>query len=160
MKKFEDYIRDQREEFDDFLPPEGHFKRFSEKLDRTKGRNYYLIRIAAIFILGILITGISFYSIRNFNMNHNIYASVDEDLKDAIYYYSSMNSEMEQEIEEMKFEDNSEKKQILKDIETYDEGINKIEQDLKDFPDDERVRNAVISHHKGKTALLNIIIAQ
>ena len=159
MNNLEEHIRNQREEFDDLLPPEGHFERFNDKLNKKMSAKSYVMRIAAIFIVGIIITGVSFYSIRNLNMNNNIYASADKDLQEAVYYYASINNEMEDKIKEMDIED-AEKEQILKDIDTYDQGFEEIKEDLKDYPEDERVKNAVISHHRGKTAMLNIIISR
>ncbi|MCF8389809.1 MAG: hypothetical protein K9H12_03890 [Bacteroidales bacterium] len=160
MSKLEDLIRARKEDFNDNFPPDGHFERFKKKLPLTRTIGFSFLQMASVIIFGLLITSVSIYFIRSLNSDNRMYASHDDELKEVLYYYEGLNSEMEQKILEMEFEDNSEKEALLKDIENYDEGLNQIEEDLKKFPNDERVRNAAISHQKGKTALLNIIISQ
>lgn len=160
MNKFENHIKEKREYFNDSIPPEGHFERFMTKLPEKARPQFGFLRIASVLIFGLLITTIGLYSIRTYNSSKQVYASQENDLKEAINYYAGLNSELENTISNMEFEHLSQKEELLNDIKSYDEGLDKIEEDLENFPDDERVRNAAISHYKGKTALLNIIISQ
>lgn len=161
MNELEKYIRNKRDEFDDSLPADGHFERFQEKLE-VKAKRKFLIhfQLAAAIIIGIIITGVSIYSIGFSNTENKPYATFDQEIKETIYFYSQQNIEMEQKINSLNFSSESEKDEIFKDIKSYDKNIDKINEDLKIFPSNERVRSALIEHHKGKTELLEFIIAQ
>ena len=161
MNELEKQIRNMREEFDDSLPPDGHFERFRGKLDNTPKRNFIVqLRIAATIMIGVLITGISIYSLGFTKNDNKLYTSFDQEILETIYFYSQQNIEMEQEIDKLNFSNKTEKHQIFQDIKLYDKNINKIKEDLKMFPSDERVKNALIEHHRGKTELLEFIISQ
>ena len=161
MNDLEKQIKNRREEFDNSLPPEGHFERFREKLDLKPKRNFlFSLRIAAAILAGAIIIGISIYSMGLSNTESKFYASFDQELKETVYFYSTMNAEMEKEINELNFSTETEKHEILRDIKSYDKNINKIKEDLIMFPSDERVRNALIEHHRNKTELLEFIISQ
>jgi len=160
MNKLENHIREKREDFNDNMPPEGHFERFMKKLPEKRKFQFDFLKIASVLIFGLLITTIGIYSIRSFNSSKQVYASQENDLNEAINYYAGINSELENTINNMEFEDSAQKEELLSDIKLYDEALGDIEKDLENFPEEERVKNAAISHYKGKTALLNIIISQ
>ena len=161
MNDLEKYIKNKREAFDDSLPPEGHFERFREKMDVNPKRHFlFSLRIAAAILAGVIIAGISIFSLGLSNTESKFYASFDQELKETIYFYSTKNAEMEEEINKLNFSDETEKHEIFRDIKSYDRNIDKIKEDLIMFPSDERVRNALIEHHRSKTDLLEFIISQ
>ena len=162
MDKLRDFIQENISEFDHLHPSEGHFDQFRQKLmlQTSKSKPWYLnFRIAATLFFGILITGASYLILINQKAD-DYYAGLDKDIQETIYYYSSMSFEMEQEINQMNFESKQEKEKLFADIRQYDQNIKEVLEDLKRFPDDYRIRNALIEHFRVKTEFLEIIMNQ
>lgn len=159
MKDIEKIIKSRKEEFDYAEPSEGHFERFKGKLAGEAKRNYFILRIAAVVLAALFIsTAIWIYS--GLDTNENRITVFSSEVQETIYYYNSLNWEMENQIMEMPLEDRREKKRIQQDLKQYEENYDQLMNDLLKFPNDERVINAIIEYHRSKTEMLEHILDQ
>lgn len=160
MDKLKKFFEENRDDFDHLVPPEGHFDRYREKQEIKKIKPWYLdLRVAATLILSVLLTSLTYMLVYN-NQGDYLIAGADHEMEETIYYYSLINNEMQLEIEQMEFDTKIEKVSILSDIDQYDKNLKPVLKDLKMYPDDERVKHAVIEHLKEKTEMLQHIISQ
>lgn len=160
MSKLDEFITQNRREFDSHDPPEGHSERFMSKLENRRTAPWFLnFRIAATLIIGILVTGVT-YQVFVRQQEEKQATGLDEDMKETIYYYTSLNYEMQAEISELDFGSAEEKKSIMNDLEQFDSNYDNLLSEMEMFPDDERVKNAIIEHLRARTNLLKLIISQ
>lgn len=160
MDKLKQFFEENRDGFDHLLPPEGHFDRYREKLKMNKTKPWFLdYRVAASLIIAVLLSSLAYMVVYN-NQDKNLYAGTDHEMEETIYYYSLITNEMQLEIEQMEFDTKIEKIAIMSDIDQYDKNLKPVLKDLKMYPDDERVKHALIEHLKEKTEMLQHIISQ
>jgi len=134
--------------------------RFMSRLPgKEKNANLYLLRIAAIILVSIFISAATWVYL-GIERNEERMNAFSNEIKETIYYYNSLNYEMESEIMAMPIEDNKEKNMIQKDLETYEEQYKQLMEDMRKFPNDERVINAIIEYHRSKSAMLEHILYQ
>lgn len=168
MKPLDDYIRANLERFNTEEPMDGHFDRFDSKLkawDKTRNRqlNAVFLRIAAVLILGLVI---SYAAIREFKyLNQNagkiVSAVMYPELNEAENFYNAQLEQYYVKIQDLKFNnDQVEKKQILKELSEMDQQVQSMKKDLKQNPDDERVVHAIINFYQVKIELMDMIIAR
>lgn len=162
MSKIDDLIANNRDQFDFKEPAKGHDKRFMNKLSKSEHFNYrYLIRLAAILISGMLIfTSVYYYRQKIEYSPDRFLSELNPELRKAVYYYENCNSRMIETIENMEFTSPETKTEIFEDIRNYDKDYKDIMDDLKNYPDNDRVINAFIEHYRSKTELLGFIVAQ
>jgi hypothetical protein len=160
MKKLEETIRLHRELADYREPFSGHERRFLNKAEKKnpKGKNIHymvgLLAVASLMTAVIIIPGLL-----SRNQNTDI-ANLPQEIKDAIFYYESMSEEIYENIYQIKSDDKSEFNRIKGDIESFEKWNTLIMNDYRSYPDDERVRNALIEFHKNKAEMLNDIYMQ
>lgn len=159
MIDLEKKIKSRREEFDLQEPPEGHFERFFEKLQGKSTRNLYFLKIAALVVTGLFIATATWIFL-GFDEEEGQLNAFSGEIKETIYYYNSKNYEMENEIMSLPLENKQEKKQIKEDLKKYDKNYDQLINDLKNFPNDQRIINAIIEYHRSKTEMLEHILYQ
>ncbi len=158
MKKIERIIKERKEEFDYAEPSAGHFESFKRKLPNDTMRNFFILRIAAIVLVALFATT-AMWVYLNLATENNIIVFSPE-VQETIYYYNSLNWEIENQIMEMPMQDNREKRKIQQDLKDYEEHYNLLLNDLLKFPNDERVINAMIEYHRSKKEMLEHILDQ
>jgi hypothetical protein len=120
---------------------------------------YHILKIAAIFLITMISTGILYLGF--VNHNKNIYSeSLSPELRQTLYYYNALNEEKIMEIKSMDGFDKSTKEKLVKEVRQEDKELRKIFNDLEKFPDDERVKSAFIEYHRSRTEFLDYIISQ
>ena len=159
MKELEKIIKSRREEFDYADPPAGHEERFLEKLNSGNKKSYMFLRIAAVFLAAAFISAASYIFLGLNNEENNMNAFSTE-IKETIYYYNTLNHEKESRIMAMPMEDKKEKIRIQDDLKKYEEQYDQLINDLRRFPNDPRVINAIIEYHRSKSEMLEHIIYQ
>ena len=166
MKNIENIIKTNKEKFDSREPAEGHFERFQKKLEKQKKRSqtfqWSVIMKAAVVSLLVVLSSLWVYD--------NVYKeSTEQDLalqevspevKEAQMYYSSLVEEKYERIKSFDFEDEEQKKMLLKELRQMNETYKSIEKDLKANPDDPRVINALVKHYQMKLNVMNQILNQ
>ena len=155
MKRLDIFIESNMEKMDTQEPDDGHFVRFQEKLNRRSIVSLtWIIRIAAIFLVAVFISG-SFFLFRS---QRN--ADLPADLKETAYFYSLRSENLLFDIQNSKIMNISEKQVIMKDIQDFEKEYKIILNDLNKFPGDERLVNAFINYHRSKVEFLEDILNQ
>jgi hypothetical protein len=159
MKDLEKMIKDRREEFDIAEPDQGHLERFRSKLPRNDRRNFEILRIAAIIVAAAFVS-LSSYIYLNVESPEEAVTFMPTEVEEAIYYYQSLNWEKENQIMSIPINDSEEKSNIQNDLNNYDEQYKQLMKDLKNFPNDQRVIDAIIEYHRSKSEMLEHILYQ
>lgn len=169
MKTLEEIIKSDREIWNSAEPSEGHFERFSTKLElrRMKAKNApkniapYLLRAA---VVTLLVTLSSLWTWDNFikpNSQKMTLSQVSPQYREVERYYIRQVNLMENEIRGSVIADDPEHKTMLmKELQNMDEVYVELQKELKDNPNDERIINAMIEHYQNKLDVMTIILNQ
>ena len=168
MKTIEDIIRNNRDLFEDQEPSEGHFDRFSVKLEirhqKMASRRSivpYLLRAA---VVTLLVTLSSLWTWDHFirpGSSRMTLGQVSPQYKEVENYYLHQVSLMEGEIVNMDHSQNPEqKKMLMKEMKSMDSTYVSLQKELKANPNDERIINAMIEHYQTKLEVLTYIVNQ
>jgi hypothetical protein len=167
MKLLDEYITENLSQFDKEEPLQGHFDRFDAKLTQLEKKKssagITILRIAAAVILGFMI---SYAAIREFNfLDRNeknfVSATTYPELNEAEKFYSSQLAVYYSKIQDLRFNnDQTEKKQVMKELSEMDQQVQAMKQDLRQNPDDERIVNAIINFYQVKIELMDMIITR
>jgi len=160
METFDMFIKENKESFDSVEPEKGHLKRFEQKLRSSESHRWFLtMRIAAAAFFAVAIFG-SVLVFLTGTKTEKVISKLDPEYQKAIYFYDSQNDKLLKEIESMDISNQDVKNEIIKDIEEYDNNYIKIVGDLKKYPDNQRVINALIEYHRSKTEMLSFVFGQ
>jgi hypothetical protein len=168
MKTIEDIIRNNRNLFEDREPSEGHFDRFTVKLEirhqKMAGRKSivpYLLRAA---VVTLLITLSSLWTWDHFirpGSSRMTLGQVSPQYKEVENYYLHEVSLMEGEIGNIDHSENPEQKELLmKEMKSMDSTYVSLQKELKANPNDERIINAMIEHYQTKLEVMTYIVNQ
>ena len=168
MKNIEEIIRENKEAFEDPEPMDGHFDRFSWKLEKrlhsqTTRRSIvpYLLRAA---VVTILVTLSSLWIWDNFIRSEKdmmALGDVSPEYKEVENYYVHQVNMMEGELNNLDFGVNPEQKSMLEnELNSMDSVYIQLQKELKVNPNDERIINAMIEHYQTKVDIMNYIIGQ
>ncbi|MDR2887650.1 MAG: hypothetical protein LBV26_06600 [Bacteroidales bacterium] len=166
MKTIEEIIINNREALN-AEPPEGHFERFSVKLElRKKIRKptvsivSYIMKVAAVALLVILS---SLYTWDNFIRNDSgrmTLGEVSPQYREVENYYVNQVNLMENEISASAITIPGQKEALLKELQNMDTIYVALQKDLKANPNNETVINAMIEHYEKKLDVMTIIVNQ
>ncbi len=168
MKPLEDFITNNAERFDTGEPLPGHFNRFDERLERSGKLRLFprvslLVRIAAIFIIGMVLTFFAFRAsqyVKN-DLKYIVSAAGYPELLEAEDYYSFQTEIFYSKIQNLTIgNDNSQKKQILDELSAMDNQVKMLKHDLVLNPDNERVVQAIINTYQLKLEFMDMILTR
>lgn len=168
MKTIEDIIRNNRDLFEDKEPSEGHFDRFSVKLEircqaKANKRSIvpYLLRAAVVTLLVTLSSLWTWdHFIRTGNSRMTL-GQVSPQYKEVENYYLHQVSLMEGEIVNTDLQSNPEQREMLvKEMKSMDSTYVSLQKELKANPNDERIINAMIEHYQTKLEIMTYIVNQ
>ena len=168
MKTIDDIIRNNRVLLDDREPSEGHFERFSVKLEircqsRANRRSIvpYLLRAA---VVTLLVTLSSLWTWDHFirpESSRMTLGQVSPQYKEVESYYLHQVNMMEGEIVNVDLKNNPEQKELLiKEMKSMDSVYVSLQKELKVNPNDERIINAMIEHYQTKLEVMTYIVNQ
>jgi len=168
MKTLEEIIKNNDEIWNSSEPPEGHFERFSVKLElrkealkKPKSIVPYLLRAA---VVTLLVTLSSLWTWDNFikqDSKRMTLSEVSPQYREVENYYIRQVNFMESEIEGSIINDDPEQKELLmKELQSMDTVYVALQKELKANPNDERVINAMIEHYQNKLNVMTIIVNQ
>ena len=168
MKTIDDIIRENRSLFEDKEPSEGHFDRFSVKLEirsltRANKRSIvpYLLRAAVVTLLVTLSSLWTWDHFIRTGSERMTLGQVSPQYKEVENYYIHQVSLMEGEIVNSDLKDNSDQKEMLvKEIKSMDSVYVSLQKELKANPNDERIINAMIEHYQTKLEVMTYIVGQ
>ncbi len=168
MKTIEDIIRGNKDLFEGTEPSDGHFERFSIKLEIRNQRNApkmsivpYLLRAA---VVTLLVTLSSLWTWDHFirpGSARMTLGQVSPQYKEVESYYIHQVNLMEGEIVNLDFQNNPEQKTMLvSEMKSMDSVYVSLQKELKANPNDERIINAMIEHYQTKIEVMNYIVNQ
>ncbi len=168
MKPIDQFIQQNLAGFNDAEPAAGHFERFSRKLDglaakRKRQVGLMFLRVAAMVVFVFLVSMLFFreYKAWDERTSDTQYISYNTELYEAEKYYTDLLSIYYEKIENLKFKNNpGEKKQVLRDLQEMDKQVVMMKEDLRQYPENELVMNAIINYYQIKIELMDDIIAQ
>jgi len=168
MKTIEEITRSNRDIWDNREPEEGHFERFSVKLElrrqaRTVRRSIvpYLLKAA---VVTLLVTLSSLWTWDHFirpENNRMRLGEVSPQYKEVENYYLHQVNMMEDEIVNTEIQNSPEQKQILiSELKSMDSVYVSLQKELKANPNDERIISAMIEHYQTKLEVMTYIVDQ
>lgn len=168
MKNIDDLIKDNKDFFDGIEPMEGHFERFSWKLEKrlhsgTIRRSIvpYLLKAA---VVTLLITLSSLWTWDHFirsDRDRMALGDVSPQYKEVESYYVHQVNMMESELFNVDLKNNPEQKEmLLKEIKSMDSVYVQLQKELKTNPNDERIINAMIEHYQTKLDVMTYIVSE
>jgi hypothetical protein len=168
MKTIEDIIRSNRDFFEDKEPSEGHFERFSVKLElRAKGKTIkrsivpYLLKAAVVTLLVTLSSLWTWDHFIRSGSSRMTLGQVSPQYKEVENYYIHQVNMMEGEIVNIDLKNNPNQKAVLmKEMKSMDSVYVSLQKELKSNPNDERIINAMIEHYQTKLEVMTYIVNQ
>jgi hypothetical protein len=168
MKTIEEVVRNSRNFWDDQEPEEGHFERFSVKLElrrqvRTVKRSIvpYLLRAA---VVTLLVTLSSLWTWDHFirpDSRRMTLGQVSPQYKEVENYYIHQVNLMQDEIVNTNIQNSPEQKEMLiSELKSMDSVYVSLQKELKANPNDERIISAMIEHYQTKLEVMTIIVEQ
>jgi hypothetical protein len=167
MKTIEDIIRNNRDFFEDKEPSEGHFDRFSVKLEircnsRANKRSIvpYLLRAA---VVTLLVTLSSLWTWDHFirqGSGRMTLGQVSPQYREVENYYLHQVNLMEGEIVNTDLNNAEQKDVLIKEMKSMDSVYVSLQKELKANPNDERIINAMIEHYQTKLEVMTYIVNQ
>lgn len=168
MKNIEDLIRDNRGFFDESEPGEGHFERFTRKLEarfavKTVKRSIvpYLLKAA---VVTLLVTLSSLWTWDHFlrpDRGRMTLGDISPEYREVENYYAHQVNLMEDELAGIDFRNNPEQKLMLRDeLKSMDSISVQLQKELYANPNDERIINAMIEHYQAKLEVMTYIVNQ
>lgn len=155
--KIEDLIKQNKEQFEDIMPHEGHFDRFEAKLKETFGevevkkapkikfKRWVYAAMSAAALLTIM-----------FKVAISDHTTLDEEVEQLIAYYNSqLEIEAGEIIDMLGFIDAGNRVEIIKDIEAL-RNVNVENIKNADMPKDEKIYYLYNSYNASTEVLQNI----
>jgi hypothetical protein len=167
MKTIEEIIRNNRDLLEDKEPSEGHFDRFSVKLEiRCHARAKrsivpYLLKAAVVTLLVTLSSLWTWDHFIRTGSSRMTLGQVSPQYKEVENYYLHQVSLMEGEITNTDLNHNpGQKDMLVKEMKSMDSVYVSLQKELKANPNDERIINAMIEHYQTKLEIMTYIVSQ
>jgi hypothetical protein len=167
MKTIEDIIRNNRDFFEDKEPSEGHFDRFSVKLEircHASARRSIVPYLLKAAVVTLLVTLSSLWTWDHFIRKDNgrmTLGQVSPQYKEVENYYLHQVNLMEGEIVNTDLKNNpGQKEMLVKEMKSMDSVYVSLQKELKANPNDERIINAMIEHYQTKLEVMTYIVNQ
>ena len=164
MKTIDEVIRTNRDFFEGHEPSDGHFERFSRKLELksniiTPKRSIvpYLLKAA---VVTLLITLSSLWTWEHFiktGRDRMALGDVSPQYKEVESYYIHQVNLMENEIVNVNLSTSPE---LMKEMKSMDSVYVQLQKELNANPNDERIINAMIEHYQTKLEVMSYIVNQ
>ncbi len=168
MKNIEDFISSNKQFFDGEEPSEGHFERFTRKLEIRCGEKVirrsivpYLLKAAVVTLLVTLSSLWTWDHFIRSDRNRMALGDISPEYREVENYYVHQVNLMENEIVNLDVTSRPEQKEILKkEMRSMDSVYVQLQKELKANPNDERIINAMIEHYQTKVDVMNYILDQ
>jgi hypothetical protein len=168
MKTIEDIIRNNKEFFESAEPSDGHFERFSRKLEIRFGEKTikrsivpYLLKAAVVTLLVTLSSLWTWDHFIRSDRNRMTLGDVSPQYREVENYYVHQVSIMESELVNIDLKNNPEQKKVLvAEMSSMDSVYVQLQKELKANPNDERIINAMIEHYQTKVEVMSYIVSQ
>lgn len=159
--KLEQFVLDNRQDFDLFDPPAGMFLKITAELEKKQKRKiqalFYLRRIAAVMIILLAIYAVADIAGGIMNTTNHLAQkpeSARSELNEALYYYTAKIDDKRVELEAQAAEYPEILQEIKREFTQLDEEYRSLENDLKEDVSNEMVIEAMIKTAKIKLDIL------
>lgn len=164
--ELEKLILDNRHSLEDEEPMEGHFERFEAKLRKASKPSKMIyfkpfLQIAAIVVFALLAVNqvrIYFFAEKPEELT---LGSISPEYREVEFYYTSAIETGMSQWNKMSSEgliSESEQQMMIEEQKEFDQMYQKLQKDLKENPNDERVINAMIEYYQARMNIINLII--
>lgn len=167
MKNIDEIIRNNREMFEDAEPSDGHFERFSMKLEmrcrREASRRSIVPYLLKAAVVTLLVTLSSLYSWEHFikpERKGMTLGQVSPEYREVENYYIHQVNLMESEISSIELNDATQKTMLMQELKSMDSVKVSLQKELKANPNDERIISAMIEHYQTKLEVMTYIVSQ
>jgi len=168
MKNIGEIISSNRDFFEDQEPSEGHFERFTRKLEMRfhagsikRSIVPYLLKAA---VVTLLVTLSSLWTWDHFirpDRSRMTLGDVSPQYREVENYYIHQVNLMESEIGSITLSGDPEQREMLNaELRSMDSVYVQLQKELKANPDDERIINAMIEHYQTKLDVMTFIVNQ
>ena len=156
MDRLEEFIKNNREAFDDVSPPEFNWEHL--KQPEAKKTKFRTLRILAAAASVALLMGFFYMNLSINDSNSNIAdTEIDKELSELKVYYSSQVNNKYTELKKYNTDPD-----IENDIKQMDEFLQELEEELEDVPTSKReeVIEAMIQNYHYKMLMLDRVLDQ
>src|SRR5690606_16411002 len=168
MNMIDDIIRKSRSEFDVREPPDGHFERFSFKLDTRlhagKAKRSIIPYLLKAAVVTLLVTLSSLWTFDHFvrpNLKTKMTLSqVSPEYREVEKYYVQQVNLMENELTLIDMSNPEQKEALMVEMASMDSVYVELQKELRANPDDQRIIDAMIKHYQTKIEVMSYILDQ
>ncbi|MBI5008394.1 MAG: hypothetical protein HZB98_01805 [Bacteroidia bacterium] len=168
MKTIEEVVRSSKNFWDDQEPENGHFERFSVKLELRRQAMIpkksivpYLLRAAVVTLLVTLSSLWTWDHFIRTDSKRMTLGQVSPQYKEVESYYIHQVSLMQEEIVNTDIQNSPEQKEVLiSELKSMDSVYVSLQKELKANPNDERIISAMIEHYQTKLEVMTYIVDQ
>jgi hypothetical protein len=172
MKKIEEIIKNNKEVFSDLEPSDGHFERFSEKLNAEHQhreswfeRYAIAIRIAAGVLIFLAVSTLIYTDrlpgIKNLFTQRLASAELPLELVEAMQYYNILSDKKVNQIDELASSTDEAtriKEKAENELKVLEENATDLENEYAQNPNNERILNALLLNQRKKAEILDKIL--
>lgn len=165
MKELEEFLREHKDQFDDYEPQDGHFENFLERINHQKKRNLFesipnFLKVAVI-ITFVIFSGLIGYQIRNMQADDLGLGAISPEYQEVeSFYTANINNQLSMLKQFGSFNKEQHQSILNEELKDMDERYSQLKKELELHPDDDRVIQAMIEYYQVKTNILNRIIEQ
>ena len=168
--KLEQFIIDNRNEFDDLEPNPAIWDKIQKREPKTVELNWTKVLVGAAAVAVIFVSSYIFFDYINRQNNVSLVAETEvvdpgdagmyEDLMEAAFYYTSQIEQRKQEFYQLTGNDAPLREEINIELDDLDKIFRELKEDLKDNADNEEVVVAMIQNYRLKLEILEEIVLQ
>lgn len=166
--ELERLILNNRKSFDESEPLGGHFGRFEARLQKASKPNRTIsfrsiLRIAAIVVFALLVVNQARLWLTPDKKENLSLGSISPEYREVEFYYTTaIQTDMKQltMLENEGMISDSEKQMFQKEQKEFDQIYQKLLEDLKANPNDERVINAMLEYYQARMNVLSMIVTK
>ncbi len=166
--ELERLILNNQHSFQDDEPMEGHFERFEARLQKaskpTRKFNFKpVLKIAAIVVFALLTVNQARIWLTPEKKETLSLGSISPQYREVEYYYTNAIQLGINQLDKLKKEgliNESEQQMMLKEQKEFDQMYQKLLEDLKANPGDERVINAMLEFYESRMNIITLIISK
>lgn len=166
--ELERLILNNRQSIQDEEPMEGHFERFEARLQvnskpATTIRFMPFLKIAAIIVFALLVVNQARIYLTPEKKETLSLGSISPEYREVEFYYTNsiqMGMKQWDKLKSEGFISVSEQQMMQKEQQEFDQIYQKLQEDLKANPDDERVINAMLEYYQARMNVMNLVISK
>jgi hypothetical protein len=168
MNRIEEIFKNNRGEFDDREPSDGHFERFSFKLATRlhagRAKRSILPYLLKAAVVTLLVTLSSLWTFDHFvrpNLKTKMTLSeVSPEYREVESYYVQQVNFMENEFTALDLSNPEQKEVLMKEMASMDSVYTELQKELRANPNDQRIIDAMIKHYQTKIEVMSYILEQ